>query len=1087
MFDSIFHDAKDLFKEDKKKVSLVNETALPKVQQNLVKHFGPAKKSELFTHATTESYLVKFWLLNDGTPIFVDDIHYSTAYDAGSDIDELIVSGAIRIASTENKTMYIDFEKQPTIEQIKWLQKLCDLHNTKTVVLEHIGTTFNIKSSKELPAILTGKVKQKSLAAQFHESVDEAVATKIRTNPMALTPLQAEIKGREQISFDIPNSLWTGAGEDQFLKFLILNDGSVVVVPAWHAATIAGKDWKKLKAVRFTSQEDEAYELQRLFLRSGGIRGRIVPNESISLDTGGTLNPKQIKSVMTLINKYKLYSVSIDLSLVQGGYATVDVTDTNRLKMALEDGPEFLNQPAYESEIQEANLSQLKKKQQSITRLFPDFYSNPKKVPGVAAKGGIRLHNMEKDKWEFRIHSATEDDLWYDAVVKWKNVGPDLERLVADRRNWNKKLNKVDLKKLAAKMFSNGDIELSCSCPAQLYWGGDYILSQDKYRAKYGEPENRSPDIRNPKKYGAYCKHLQNLMKVLPFYKGTMANWIKKFYNDVIEKAERKAKETAARFKAAGIALGKKKVESITEETAKGRDLGKSGFVFPDGRIFENDPRKEHADYVDDDASFLELQALEYRIYPAWVYDNKATIVVRTRGILTKEQVIAVNKLINGWHEPIQCMIVQRLNPPYMEGSIEPIDDNWPEELRSILAMGRNVRSLAAQFHESKKQLLETAGVVFSDGRSEILSTGEVHRKYFEKTALQFRTYGETDLVLNLYEEPTTKQMIQLKNILKEEGFKPKRIEIEMIFPEVKKLAKGYKWSDTDYQTAYELIEPVPWTWTVLVRQKYQKECQKAANESIQESDELPELQQGFKAKFPPATQKQLMTKSTFPGEHVVKLWILNDGTILWVKCAHFDILLPHTYGYGVAKNTGMIRVSSDIDKGELHLDFNQKPTQQQIIALQEIAKLHDSTSLWIDRTGDSIPLRSSSDLSAYLRGEEVHAPSLAAQFHESLQEEKLATYVVYVSKEYFPKEMWPKEIGHVSHLGMWKIKAPIGKRSEAAKIAWEQHKDEILSHIQPWIKKISLNVSSEYEGKYPKKNCYAGRMEPITVWQKGT
>jgi predicted nucleotidyltransferase len=148
-------------------------------------------------------------------------------------------------------------------------------------------------------------------------------------------------------------------------------------------------------------------------------------------------------------------------------------------------------------------------------------------------------------------------------------------------------------------------------------------------------------------------------------------------------------------------------------------------------------------------------------------------------------------------------------------------------------------------------------------------------------------------------------------------------------------------------------------------------------------------MQQQLKDMFPPATQQQLMTKSTFPHEEVVKLWILNDGTMLWAEYAHFEMLFKiKVFGYDQAKATGMIRVSSDIDNGELHLDFKKKPTQQQILALQEIAKLHDSTSLWIDEEGDSIPLRSPSDLSAYFRGEKVRAPSLAAQFHESLQEE---------------------------------------------------------------------------------------------------
>jgi hypothetical protein len=210
-------------------------------------------------------------------------------------------------------------------------------------------------------------------------------------------------------------------------------------------------------------------------------------------------------------------------------------------------------------ELIEATISQVARKQKSITKLFPDFFSNPQKVKGVIDKGGLRMTKMEKDKWEFKIHSGTEEGLWYDAVLRWKNLVPELQRAVADRRNWNKAKTKVNLKKVAAQLFKKGDIELSCSCPAQLYWGGDYILSKDKYRAKHGDPENRSPDIRNPKQYGAHCKHLQALMKALPFYKSTLASHLKKNYGKVIADAEKKASAELAKFKGAAGALKKRR------------------------------------------------------------------------------------------------------------------------------------------------------------------------------------------------------------------------------------------------------------------------------------------------------------------------------------------------------------------------------------------------------------------------------------------------------------------------------------------------------------------------------------------------
>ncbi len=214
----------------------------------------------------------------------------------------------------------------------------------------------------------------------------------------------------------------------------------------------------------------------------------------------------------------------------------------------------------------EATLSQLKRKQQSIVRLFPDFFTNPIKVKGVIDKGGVRMSSMEGDTWQFSIHSGSEEGKWYDAHVRWKNIVPTIQNLVADRRNWNKAKTGIDLRKLSAKMFEKADVELDCTCLADTYYGKEYIRSQGKYRAQYGEPENRPPDKRNPKQYGAMCKHLQVLMRVLPFYKSTMANWLKKEYGDVIKEAEEQARTKAGTFQTAAQQLKRRRTKESLEE-----------------------------------------------------------------------------------------------------------------------------------------------------------------------------------------------------------------------------------------------------------------------------------------------------------------------------------------------------------------------------------------------------------------------------------------------------------------------------------------------------------------------------------------
>ena len=77
-----------------------------------------------------------------------------------------------------------------------------------------------------------------------------------------------------------------------------------------------------------------------------------------------------------------------------------------------------------------------------------------------------------------------------------------------------------------ADAILKGDISVNCNCPANLYWGGAYILSQDD--AKWGRKEHRPPNIRNPKKQGVGCKHLIRALQVLPFYRNELASAMKK-------------------------------------------------------------------------------------------------------------------------------------------------------------------------------------------------------------------------------------------------------------------------------------------------------------------------------------------------------------------------------------------------------------------------------------------------------------------------------------------------------------------------------------------------------------------------------
>lgn len=184
--------------------------------------------------------------------------------------------------------------------------------------------------------------------------------------------------------------------------------------------------------------------------------------------------------------------------------------------------------------LDEASLKDLIKKQKTeINQLFPDFDS---KVKGVAKKGGIRLKQLSPTVWAFKIHSGTQDDLWYDAYLRFKNLDKWFRKFIPDKSLWTMDKKKIDLRKLADKILWNADVEFTDNCKATQYWGSAYILSRPKVKAKYGKQEHRRPKVRNPRELGTVCKHGQVLFQVLPFYKTTMAKWLKDYYSKQIDK-----------------------------------------------------------------------------------------------------------------------------------------------------------------------------------------------------------------------------------------------------------------------------------------------------------------------------------------------------------------------------------------------------------------------------------------------------------------------------------------------------------------------------------------------------------------------
>lgn len=129
------------------------------------------------------------------------------------------------------------------------------------------------------------------------------------------------------------------------------------------------------------------------------------------------------------------------------------------------------------------------------------------------ALNGIYYRGFNNDTMVFEVNSAEFED----NSIRYKNL--------IQFENWDQTGQDPDLNAIekARLLLWAGDIKLHCTCPSFLYWGYQYILTVLD-SAIY--PEQRFPDERNPQERGVVCKHLNRVLRALPFYNGDIAQAI---------------------------------------------------------------------------------------------------------------------------------------------------------------------------------------------------------------------------------------------------------------------------------------------------------------------------------------------------------------------------------------------------------------------------------------------------------------------------------------------------------------------------------------------------------------------------------
>lgn len=123
---------------------------------------------------------------------------------------------------------------------------------------------------------------------------------------------------------------------------------------------------------------------------------------------------------------------------------------------------------------------------------------------------GIFYRGFDENTMVFEVNSSEHEEnrIRYRNLIEfdeWEQIGQDNDFNAAEK---------------ARMLLWVGNIKLHCTCPSFLYWGYQYMLNVLD-SAIY--PEQRPPQERNPNERGIVCKHLNRVLRVLPFYSGSIA------------------------------------------------------------------------------------------------------------------------------------------------------------------------------------------------------------------------------------------------------------------------------------------------------------------------------------------------------------------------------------------------------------------------------------------------------------------------------------------------------------------------------------------------------------------------------------
>lgn len=146
-----------------------------------------------------------------------------------------------------------------------------------------------------------------------------------------------------------------------------------------------------------------------------------------------------------------------------------------------------------------------------LRRRAPDYLNirdKSKDTPGSDYIG------IEGDVVSFETPSHTDPGKKYTQTIKLLELFPLIKKYSGSKKSI-----------VIVRMAIEGQIEVHCTDPSWKYWGFQHIGTRKNYAI---EPEPRRPDVRNPNMQGSVCKHLDNVLYVLPFHASEITRDLRK-------------------------------------------------------------------------------------------------------------------------------------------------------------------------------------------------------------------------------------------------------------------------------------------------------------------------------------------------------------------------------------------------------------------------------------------------------------------------------------------------------------------------------------------------------------------------------